>query len=66
MARKVHPVTIAVLQRGETLGELAERVGVTKNTMHAALRTGGWPRLRSAISEDLGRPIQELFPEVAS
>src|SRR4051794_11368349 len=63
MARKAHPVTLAALQRGESLRDVADAVGVTKGSLHAALNHGPWPSLKERLSDYLGVPVEELFPD---
>lgn len=60
-----HPVRVELARRREPATALARRIGVKPNTLYAVLNgaTRPWPKIISAIADDLGIDGEELFPE---
>jgi transcriptional regulator with XRE-family HTH domain len=65
---KVHPVKIALAERGETQVDCAHAVGVVAPLLTQVLNghRAPWPALRRRLSEHLGRSEAELFPAGAA
>jgi lambda repressor-like predicted transcriptional regulator len=48
--------------RGSSLAAIARRLGVVPQSVHGALNAPS-ERIEVAIAEDLGLPVQKVFPE---
>lgn len=61
----VHPLKIALAERGLTYKEFAPRVGVTvpSFTQMVNFRVASWPALRRRCAAELGVPEAQLFPD---
>lgn len=64
---KVHPVKVALASRGQTQRACAEAIGISSPLLGRVLnkQSAPWPALRRKLSEHLGMPESELFPECA-
>jgi len=65
---EVHPVKIALAERGETQTACARAVGLVPPLLTQVLNghRRAWPSLRQRLAEHLDRPEDELFPEYAT
>ncbi len=62
-SRYVHPVKVALAERGQTQRAFAPAVGVSPGVLNHILngRAEPWPALRRRIAQALERPEAELF-----
>ena len=60
---KVHPVKVALAQRGESQRSLAKQLGYSPGTVGGILNghQAPWPEFQRRCSEYLGQPEVELF-----
>lgn len=57
-----HAILAEVRRRGSTLTEISRQAGEPRDTASVALRQG-YPKGERIISEFLGVPVEELWPE---
>jgi transcriptional regulator with XRE-family HTH domain len=62
------PAKAILIARGETIKEGAEAVGVNAHTFGRVLNghVAPWPRLRQALADYLGEPVEVLFRDPVS
>jgi transcriptional regulator with XRE-family HTH domain len=62
---RIHPVKIELAKRGKTQRGFAGEVNISPGTLSQVLngRAQPWPALRRRVSEALGVPESDLFPE---
>jgi lambda repressor-like predicted transcriptional regulator len=63
MPRPPSPVKAILAARGITQTEVAERLGISRASLYAAINRGPtWPKLRRELADLLGVDEAEIFP----
>lgn len=60
-------IKIQMIQSGVTIVEIASAIGVTPSAVHQVI-TGlrNTPRIRTAIAQAIGKPVEKIWPEKAA
>lgn len=63
-----HPAKALIVGNGRTLADVAESIGYNPHLLGRVLnrRVQSWPRIRRALSDELGVPESELFDDDAA